>query len=940
MASEQHDVLRALAASPVVAAADKEVTRALQRVRAGAAIALAAGAQHGSQTETADALLLWHSLGELPASTVQWTRRVAEETFEALDVIFHRGSHRNGEYLARDNQVHKGDDQNYDDDDDDEENDDDDDDDEDGFDVVEEDALAVVDAVVAAVKYGADRVQTVQRTLHRRRDPTTQEPLAQAQAEAQAPASCSTSTSISIRKSSSLSTDWSAPMRHFWRVVSRALRRHISRLVRRIEARGGWKTKSNKSSWITRVARVMQRVEDLAVTYVADDDEEPRPSDKPEKGPHDRTTTSNTTSNTTTTSSRTALPLFSRVPPALVESEHTQLLGAWVPLLASHITRTQLRFTEETTNIVRAVRSAVSGAVALASLFSEVNQYRGVLREELRRAAASRVLTQAVLGAAAGSVRTLTDALLEACVENTDADGGCALAAALDLHARGQAAAAWWGVAAGEGSGDDLLLGLEASGSAAGSASGNPVYPGLAVYVVLAEMLRALPLVFGEVGGTGGGPGVGGSGFGGWRGGPDDQRRAKKGRPWRLVAAETLRDAAARVSPTTTNSSATATATSTTASQKSGTRDTKINTKSKTNSRIKQNGGPGGQHASTDPLLSLLETKEELTAAVLREATEVLETAALAVTAPLLEGTLAGLEQDLASMHGSAGRGTTTTSRRALYAHRTATTTTSTTATNANRGGLTTANTTTSPSMFPFSALKPGSDVADDQYLPTYVRYAVRRLGRVRASWWGRLPADLVRGPSSRDLERTMTGTGNLARALLEHMARRAMVLILRHVSLCRTEDAADRAQLQRDLEDLVYVIAQEVGTVPVEALRAVRGLHALLACPGPAGLADTAESLISPKGERMTTTSALPRLLAALHVVARAGSVLKLPHEFFNLTTRQYSSWLDERDEGEALAGVEKALRRAQPPAESPEATLRMEVLAIVQQGVGRVRK
>lgn len=145
----------------------------------------------------------------------------------------------------------------------------------------------------------------------------------------------------------------------------------------------------------------------------------------------------------------------------------------------------------------------------------------------------------------------------------------------------------------------------------------------------------------------------------------------------------------------------------------------------------------------------------------------------------------------------------------------------------------------------------------------------------------------------------SMAGPSSVPRALLERMASRLLVFFVRHAALVRPLSRPGKLQLAKDAAELEAAIEQHL--VPPEQLgppvRALRSFRRLLFLeskdvPGNAAVRD------------------VPASAVLHHLFSRVPeAVLESPHARNKLTPAQYSLWLDQHTEAEALQFIKKAL-------------------------------
>ncbi|PSC76466.1 conserved oligomeric Golgi complex subunit 5 [Micractinium conductrix] len=138
----------------------------------------------------------------------------------------------------------------------------------------------------------------------------------------------------------------------------------------------------------------------------------------------------------------------------------------------------------------------------------------------------------------------------------------------------------------------------------------------------------------------------------------------------------------------------------------------------------------------------------------------------------------------------------------------------------------------------------------------------------------------------------------SVARSLVERMAARLVLFAVRHASLLRPLPQAGKLQLAKDLAEMEAAVGQQL--LPLEQLggpaRALRAFRRLL-------FLETAEVEGSP------VLRELPRPEVLHHLYSRAPPQLESPHARSSLTPAQYSLWLDNHSQAEALKFIRTAL-------------------------------
>jgi hypothetical protein len=176
-----------------------------------------------------------------------------------------------------------------------------------------------------------------------------------------------------------------------------------------------------------------------------------------------------------------------------------------------------------------------------------------------------------------------------------------------------------------------------------------------------------------------------------------------------------------------------------------------------------------------------------------------------------------------------------------------------------------------------------------------------RDLGRLLAAARGGLLARFAPPPGA--------AAPSVPKALAERLGARALALWARHAALARPLSAAGKLQLAKDGAEVEAAVAAHLAPPAAlgTPLRAGRALRRLLFASN-AELAAAAPGAGALKG--------VPRLEALLHLFSRAPAALEAPHARARLSPAQFSLWLDDHSEAEALRFISTALEAGAPKA------------------------
>ena len=156
-------------------------------------------------------------------------------------------------------------------------------------------------------------------------------------------------------------------------------------------------------------------------------------------------------------------------------------------------------------------------------------------------------------------------------------------------------------------------------------------------------------------------------------------------------------------------------------------------------------------------------------------------------------------------------------------------------------------------------------------------------------------------------------GGSSVARALVERMTSRLLLFFVRHAALVRPLSHPGKLQLAKDIGEFEAGITQQL--LPAEQLgaplRALRAFRRLL-------FTETDELV-----EGSAVLKDLPRVAVLHHLFSRAPVQLESPHTRSKLSPTQYSLWLDEHSQGEAIKFARTAAEAgAAKMAGNPEGT------------------
>ncbi|GAB4821831.1 hypothetical protein N2152v2_008877 [Parachlorella kessleri] len=241
-----------------------------------------------------------------------------------------------------------------------------------------------------------------------------------------------------------------------------------------------------------------------------------------------------------------------------------------------------------------------------------------------------------------------------------------------------------------------------------------------------------------------------------------------------------------------------------------------------------------------------------------------------------------------------------------------------------------------------------GADIAETS---PYMRTLVRHITHCRVEFLSKLSPS----PSS--------PTPSVGRALVERMAARLLVFFVRHAALLRPLGQAGKIQLAKDMGDLEASIAQHL--LPLDQLgppaRILRAFRRLLFTPrdtpaSPAAAATPDEASGAGAGgataeeQQQEGTAAIPAAAALpaaavpallrdlprttlLHYLFSQGPpAVESPHTRSGLTPVQYSLWLDEHSQEEAVKFIRAALDAGEAKAKGDPTLALMRSIAAGQ--------
>lgn len=178
-----------------------------------------------------------------------------------------------------------------------------------------------------------------------------------------------------------------------------------------------------------------------------------------------------------------------------------------------------------------------------------------------------------------------------------------------------------------------------------------------------------------------------------------------------------------------------------------------------------------------------------------------------------------------------------------------------------------------------------------------YMKELVRQLTQYRIEFFSKFVPPPTMGLSSSSGNSNSSSSSSVARALVERLASRILVFFVRHAALVRPLSHSGKLQIAKDIGELEAVITQQL--IPAEILggpiRSLRSFRKLLFT----GTDDLENSAL---------LKDLPAVVVMHHLFSRGPPVLESPHTRNKLTPSQYSLWLDEHTQQEAVKFTKSA--------------------------------
>ena len=171
------------------------------------------------------------------------------------------------------------------------------------------------------------------------------------------------------------------------------------------------------------------------------------------------------------------------------------------------------------------------------------------------------------------------------------------------------------------------------------------------------------------------------------------------------------------------------------------------------------------------------------------------------------------------------------------------------------------------------------------------IRDLVRQLTQWRVEYLAKFtpPPGLMTGP---------TAASSVPRALVERMASRILIFYIRHAALVRPLSPSGKLQLAKDGGELEASVSQQL--LPAEQigapLRALRAFRRLL-------FTNTSDI------EGSLSLKEVPRVALLHHLFTRLSPSFASPHTRNKLSPSQYSLWLDEHSQEEAIKFIRAAV-------------------------------
>lgn len=177
-----------------------------------------------------------------------------------------------------------------------------------------------------------------------------------------------------------------------------------------------------------------------------------------------------------------------------------------------------------------------------------------------------------------------------------------------------------------------------------------------------------------------------------------------------------------------------------------------------------------------------------------------------------------------------------------------------------------------------------------------YMRDLVRQLTQYRIEFFSKFVPPPTMGLSS-SANSSSSSSSSVARALVERLASRILVFFVRHAALLRPLSHSGKLQVAKDIGELEAVMTQQL--VPAEILgsplKSLRSFRRLLFTE-------------SDDLENSALLKDLPAVVVMHHLFSRAPAVLESPHTRNKLSPSQYSLWLDEHTQKEAVKYIKSA--------------------------------
>jgi conserved oligomeric Golgi complex subunit 5 len=196
-------------------------------------------------------------------------------------------------------------------------------------------------------------------------------------------------------------------------------------------------------------------------------------------------------------------------------------------------------------------------------------------------------------------------------------------------------------------------------------------------------------------------------------------------------------------------------------------------------------------------------------------------------------------------------------------------------------------------------ALNLGADEgAESSVIETsaYMRDLVRQLTQYRIEFFSKFVPPPTIGISSS----SSSNSSSVARALVERLASRILIFFVRHAALVRPLSRSGKLQLAKDIGELEAVVTQQL--VPAEILgsplKSLRSFRRLL----------FTETVDLENNNSQLLLKDLPAVVVMHHLFSRGPTLLESPHTRNKLSPSQYSLWLDEHTQEEAVKYIKSA--------------------------------